>query len=134
MTQSGEVFFHNGKLRRFFSDAPEKAFVASSKTITSWPDGVRQLANDPGELLRTLRQVHGVSNLVIEGGSEINAIFLMADLVDELFLTLAPKIKLGSDVPTYAGGNPLPRTKLMDFRMESCVPIGDEVFLRYRRS
>ncbi|MFN3962547.1 MAG: dihydrofolate reductase family protein, partial [Fimbriimonadaceae bacterium] len=70
---------------------------------------------------------------LVEGGSEINAEFLRRDLVDELFLTLAPKIRLGRDLPTYAGGDPLPPGHLMNFDLLSCQPIENEVFLRYRR-
>ena len=67
------------------------------------------------------------------GGSELNAQLLKADVVDELFLTVAPKIKLGRDVPTYAGGEPLPREAILDFDLLESHVLGDEVFLRYRR-
>lgn len=85
------------------------------------------------EVLRILRQEHGVERLLCEGGSEVNAALLELDLVDEVFMTLAPKIKLGKDVPTMAGGHPLPRAGLLNFSLVSCQPEGDEVFLRYRR-
>ncbi|MEQ1934173.1 MAG: dihydrofolate reductase family protein, partial [Fimbriimonadaceae bacterium] len=137
LTQSGDVFYHEGKLRRFFSDAPELAFVAcpdSIGLIGPIRPIIKTLPADPSDLLKSLRQDHNVKRLVIEGGSEINAIFLNANLVDELFLTLAPKIKLGRTTPTYAGGEPLARADVMGFTVVYCEQIADEVFLRYRRA
>lgn len=122
---------------RFFTDEPEAAFIATTKG-TKVPDGLNVIECGTNQidwrsLLSTLRSKHGVQKLLIEGGSEINASLLHEDLVDELFLTVAPKVKLGRDVPTYAGGEPLPKDKLLKFRLLSCAQSGDEVFVRYRR-
>lgn len=87
---------------------------------------------DPNGLARELKR-RGINSLLILGGSETNALFLSADLVDELFLTLAPKIKLGRNMPTYAGGRPLDRQNLLKFRLVSSQQVGDEMYLRYRR-
>lgn len=84
------------------------------------------------EVMRRLRSL-GVERLYALGGSELNAELLGRDLVDELFLTVAPKVKLGRELPTYAGGEPLPRGGLMDFRLIESHIVGDEAFLRYRR-
>jgi len=84
------------------------------------------------ELLKRLREM-GVERLYVLGGSEINAELLSRDLVDELFLTVAPKVKLGWDTPTYAGGTALPREALLQFELLESHIIGHEVFLRYRR-
>jgi riboflavin biosynthesis pyrimidine reductase len=67
------------------------------------------------------------------GGSEINAQVLENNLVDELFMTLAPKIKLGRDVPTYADGNALPRHALQQYDLVEHHAVNNELFLRYRR-
>jgi hypothetical protein len=84
-------------------------------------------------LLYNLRQ-SGVRRLLLLGGSELNAQFFAADLVDELFLTLAPKIKLGRDVPTLADGEELPREAVQKYDLLSHEAIGNELFLRYRRN
>ena len=84
-------------------------------------------------LLADLRLNFGIERLLVEGGSEVNASFLSKDLVEELFLTIAPKIRLGRDLPTYAGGDPFPRGHMPAFELLSCQTIEDEVFLRYRR-
>ena len=71
--------------------------------------------------------------LLVEGGSELNASLLSQDLVDELFWTVSPKVKLGRDVPTYADGESLPREALLNFRLLGNETVGDEVYLRYHR-
>ena len=74
-----------------------------------------------------------VERLLIEGGSELNAALLALDLVDELFWTVAPNVKLGRGVPTYADGEPLPRGSLLSFEIVSVHQVVDELYLRYRR-
>ncbi|HXH62087.1 MAG TPA: dihydrofolate reductase family protein [Fimbriimonadaceae bacterium] len=123
---------------RFFTDAPERALVAVAAK-NAHKVGLNAIVCGEDEidwhvLLKKLRSEHGVQRLLVEGGSEINASLLAHDVVDELFLTIAPKIKLGRQLPTYAGGNPLPREDIKGFTLVSNVARGDEVFLRYRRN
>ena len=89
--------------------------------LTDWPT-----------LMKTLRE-KGVERLYVLGGSDLNGQLLGADLVDELFLTVAPKVRLGADLPTYAGGEALPRKGLLAFTLVESHVVEDEVFLRYRR-
>lgn len=117
-------------------DAP---YLANGEAIVvgppSLPDGARAtLIPGPVEwtsLLKTLRN-RGIGRLCVLGGSEINAGLLGADLVDEIFVTVAPKIGLGRGRPTYAGGEPLEVP--LGFTLVSERPSGDEVYLRYRRA
>lgn len=57
---------------------------------------------DPKELLRRLSS-KGYKNALIVGGSEINSLFLKSDLVDELYVTIEPKV-FGSGKPLFAEG------------------------------
>ena len=132
----------SGKLparRKFFGGAKGGAFVATTeKGAANIPDGATAIVAGSRtvsmpRLLKSLRQDHGVERLLVEGGSELNASLLQRDLVDELFLTVVPKVKLGRDVPTYAGGDPLSRDELLNFRLASNIAAGDEIFLRYVR-
>ncbi len=115
-----------------------KAYVACSENAQpEVSHGVEKLIAgkdkvDVVELLKKLRQM-GARHLFCLGGSELNAQLLGADLVDELFLTIAPKIKLGRELPTYAGGEPLPREQMLQFEIKESHVVDDEVFLRYRR-
>ncbi|HMS54095.1 MAG TPA: dihydrofolate reductase family protein [Fimbriimonadaceae bacterium] len=121
--------------KRFFSDAPERAFVLSPNGLTLASD-YRSGRGGEIDFVSALTDLvaKGIKTLLVEGGSELNASLLSLDLVDELFLTIAPKVKLGRETPTYAGGDPLPRSLVQQYRLISEKRIGDEVFLRYRRS
>lgn len=120
----------------FFTDAPDRAYVACPPSIQApWPNviAVGQNEVDLLELLGCLRSEFSVMRLLCEGGSELNAQLLALDAVDEIFLTIAPKIKLGRTMPTLAGGDPLPRRSLLEFDLLSCQPVASELFIRYRR-
>lgn len=115
-----------------------RAFVAcGADTSFSTPAGVERLecgkeGMDPARLLKRLAEM-GCRRLLCFGGSELNAQLLAKDLVDELFLTLAPKVKLGRGLPTYAGGEPLARERMLTFDLVEHHVVDSEVFLRYRR-
>ena len=115
-----------------------KGYVACSEKSQSKVDkGVARLiaGKDQVEMPQLLNKIRelGARYLFCLGGSELNAQLLAADLVDELFLTIAPRIKLGRDLPTYAGGEPLPRERMLRFALLESHVVEDEVFLRYRR-
>jgi predicted DsbA family dithiol-disulfide isomerase/riboflavin biosynthesis pyrimidine reductase len=131
VTRSGDLDYGS----RFFSVAPQKSIVVGPANLTP-PDPIRRLDLGLGwtEILRIFRQEFGIKTLLIEGGSELNASLLEVDVVDELFLTLAPKIKLGRTTPTYAGGEPLPRERIQQYRLVEEHRVEDEIFLRYRRA
>ena len=70
--------------------------------------------------------------LVAEGGGVLNAALMAADQVDEVRLTLVPRIFGGGASPTIADG-PV-ADALADaarFRLVSVRAVGDERFLRY---
>ena len=74
-----------------------------------------------------------LEKLLILGGSELNAQLIRANLVDELLMTIAPRVKLGRDVPTYADGEPLARESLQQYNLVESHTISNEIFIRYRR-
>jgi riboflavin biosynthesis pyrimidine reductase len=75
----------------------------------------------------------GIKKLNVLGGSVVNSQLIRAEVIDEIFLTIAPKIKLGEDVPTIADGEPLLRSEVKHFNLIEHHRIGSELFLRYRR-
>lgn len=135
-TTSGNVLAES----RFFSDEPQSAWVlcTAQSTLPPLPRGV-SVVRFPGERIdwkdavRHIREQMAVERLLVEGGSDLNGQMLGADLVDELFLTIAPKVKLGDGLPTYAGGEALPRERLQRYSLLEVHRVGDELFLRYRR-
>jgi riboflavin-specific deaminase-like protein len=63
---------------------------------------------DLAAALARLRSDLGVRSLLCEGGPHLNAELLRAGLVDELFLSLAPKLVGGADALTIVAGGALP--------------------------
>ena len=114
-------------------DVPDQSrFLTEGESHIAGPSGDLPFG-DLADLLGQLRH-RGIERLLILGGSEVNAQFLHAGLVDELFLTLAPKIKLGRDVPTYADGEALPRSLVQSYNLVEHHLVVNEIFARYRRA
>jgi riboflavin-specific deaminase-like protein len=82
--------------------------------------------------LATLREDYGIKRLVCEGGGTLLRALLVADLVDELHVTLCPRIFGGTKAPTLTGvaGEFLPRSTQL--RLTEMLPVGDECFTRWR--
>jgi riboflavin biosynthesis pyrimidine reductase len=57
-----------------------------------------------------------------------------ADLIDEWFLTLTPKVKGGRHIPTTVEGDGLPRERVVQMELMSVYENNGELYLRYRRA
>jgi riboflavin-specific deaminase-like protein len=80
-----------------------------------------------------LRQTWNVGRLLCEGGGELNDALLREGLVDELHLTICPKIFGGRDAPTIADGQGAGCLEgAQNFHLISSRRKGDELFLVYR--
>lgn len=91
---------------------------------------VTQVAtSDPRQMLAELHGEHGVRALLLEGGPSINAPFFEAELVDELFLTVAP-VLTGSAVPFPIIRGRLPQRQTL--HLLGALLDEDHLFLRYR--
>jgi riboflavin biosynthesis pyrimidine reductase len=80
--------------------------------------------------LRTLRERHGVQTLLCEGGPTLFGALLRERLVDELFLTLAPKLVGGASGPAVVSGPP-PEAPA-EAKLASVLERDGSLFLRYR--
>lgn len=87
---------------------------------------------DLESLLKTLRADHGVQRLLVEGGPSLNRALLDANLLDELFLTLAPKLLPGCGPQIILGDPQRPDDSAAGLRLLSVHAAEDELFLRYR--
>jgi 5-amino-6-(5-phosphoribosylamino)uracil reductase len=73
----------------------------------------------------------GVRTLLCEGGGDLAAELYDARAVDELYLTLVPRVLGGARAPTLAGGLGFGGDEIPDGRLTSLERIGDELYLRY---
>jgi riboflavin biosynthesis pyrimidine reductase len=83
-----------------------------------------------GEALRHLRQERGIRAVLSEGGPHLHAQMQADELVDDLFLTIAPKLS-GGGAPRILEG-PLPQ--VADLELAWLLEEEGELFARYRRA
>jgi riboflavin biosynthesis pyrimidine reductase len=93
--------------------------------VESGPEGWVDLVT----LLRSLRE-DGVRALLCEGGPHLHNQLWAAGLVDELFLTTAPRLT-GGDAPRILEGVPLPG--IAELELAWLLEQEGELFARYRR-
>jgi riboflavin biosynthesis pyrimidine reductase len=79
--------------------------------------------------LRVLASEYGVGKLLCEGGPTLMRALLTEQLVDELFLTLAPALAGGASGPTIVGAPPLPEP--LALRLLWLLRHDDALYLRY---
>lgn len=73
----------------------------------------------------------GHQTVLLEGGGEIVAGFLEADLLDELFVTVCPCLIGGRDAPTPVDGEGWTLSDRRRLELSSMERVGDELFLHY---
>ena len=89
---------------------------------------------DPGELtlttmMRRLRSGYDVRTLLCEGGPTLFGALLQADLVDELFVSLAPKLTGGGNAPSITSGPELADLRLL--HLIWVLELESALYLRY---
>ena len=82
--------------------------------------------------LRHLRRDHDVRSLLCEGGPTLFGALLQEGLVDELFLTLAPKLTGGGHGPPLSTGDEL--AELVSMKLRWLLERNDSLYLRYALS
>lgn len=113
-----------------------KASASKLKKLRAVADEVKVFGQTELDLRAALAWLHRewkVKRLVCEGGGELNDAMFRAGLVDELHLTLCPRIIGGRHAPTIADG--LGFQKLAgaaQLELQSTKRVGDELFLVYR--
>lgn len=112
-----------------------RAPAAARRRLRSLADAVKVCGQNEINFLKALRWLRSkwnVRRLLCEGGGELNAALFRAGLVDELHLTICPKIFGGRAAPTIADGpgtdNLASATRL---KLKSIKRVGDELYLVY---
>lgn len=138
VTESGDLPESN----RFFTDAPDRAYVLAPESLDreiaerlSRAATVLRFGRDRVDLAQALahiRTVCGIHTMLCEGGPTLLDALLRASLMDELFLTIAPSLKGGANVPTVVTGAGFPPGRFARVELRSLYRDGDELYLRYR--
>jgi riboflavin-specific deaminase-like protein len=115
----------------------ERAGAKRLNTLRGLADDVKICGKkeiDFCKALRWLAECRGVKRLLCEGGGELNDALFRAGLVDELHLTVCPKIFGGRHAPTISDGLGSPTlTRASALTLKSAKRHGDELFLVYGR-
>ncbi len=141
VSRSGTVNPHAEIFRHRFSPiiilTTQRASAVRLNQLRSLADEVRicgKMEIDFKKAFRWLRKKWGIRDLLCEGGGELNDALFRADLVDELHLTICPKIFGGRKAPTIAdGAGTLKLAAAIQLKLTSSKRIGDEVFLVFNR-
>lgn len=118
----------------FDGDEPRILIVGRSNPIQDGLPGTELLRApeerpEPGWVLDRLAE-RGIGSLLLEGGPHVNAAFLEAGLIDELYWTIGPHL-LGTDALRMI--EPVPREHApLPARLASVMRHDDELFVRYR--
>ncbi len=84
------------------------------------------------KLMNILHRDFGVKKLLCEGGPTINFALLKNHLLDEIYLTLCPKIFGGRNAPTLVEGEGFPLHLARRARLVSVEQVGEELFTHWR--
>jgi riboflavin biosynthesis pyrimidine reductase len=82
-------------------------------------------------LLGWMRDELGAGTVMCEGGGVLVAEMFAARAVDELYLTLVPRILGGAAAPTLVAGAGFGADEIPDAKLSAVDQVGDEIFLRY---
>lgn len=74
-----------------------------------------------------LKNIMGINNLLLEGGSIVNGYFQRANVIDELSLVVAPIIADGDDKPLFMDGI------ASDFKLKEIKQYDDVIWMNYKK-
>jgi riboflavin-specific deaminase-like protein len=117
-----------------FKEKDARIVVFTAGPAPALPETAEVVELDPGELtlttaLRHLRSEHGVQRLLCEGGPTLFGALLHEELIDELFLTIAPRLAGGGRGPTITSGPSL--AEPAELRIRWLLEREGSLFARY---
>jgi 5-amino-6-(5-phosphoribosylamino)uracil reductase len=140
LTRSGDLaataaFFTTGRSEKIVycptgSAEPTRSRLASLATVVDTGPGTDVDVASVAEDL----SARGVTRLMVEGGGTVLTQFLLADLVDELHLVVAPLFVGDSHAPRLAGDGSYPWNSHRRATLAGVRQIDDVVLLRYALS
>jgi 2,5-diamino-6-(ribosylamino)-4(3H)-pyrimidinone 5'-phosphate reductase len=117
-----------GRIVATVEDAPPERLERLRARAEVWTLG--RGAVDLRALCRRLKE-HGVERLLVEGGGELNWGFVRDDLVDEIYVTVAPALLGGRTAPTLLEGEGFSMREQRRLRLVSLESVDDEIYTRW---
>ena len=137
MTNSGDVPLETNLVRdprqKVLVLLPESAGQGAEKHVEHLAEirrvpGTTSGGIDVQRAMEILNSDYGIEVLLCEGGPTLNRTLIEADLVDEMFLTIAPML-VGEQKPGPSSTQSQERPRSLG--LISSQVIGDEIFARY---
>jgi riboflavin-specific deaminase-like protein len=120
-----------------FQDPEQRTviFTSSERSLEGTGPGTWVERLPAGELtllgaLQRLRSAHDVRSVLCEGGPNVLGGLLAEGAVDELFLTVAPRLAGGAEAPSIVEGPP--QADLVEMDLVWVLEAEGELFVRYR--
>lgn len=124
-------------MQKFLTDKRVKPlFFTSKKTVSKkFPCDVVQCKGriTPRFIVRELAK-RGVHTLLIEGGGDLIYQFFKAGLIDEMHVTLCPKLIGRRYAPTICDGEGFQNPEIRNLRLVSSRRVNGEIFLKYKKT
>jgi dihydrofolate reductase len=103
--RAGVVILGNSTFKTFPSPLPGRLHVILTRTLEgkqSVPGSIEYTSDPPQQIVASL-EARGYTEAVLTGGAQINALFLQAGLIDEIWLTVEPLV-FGKGINLFLGG------------------------------
>lgn len=131
--ESARMFHPNGAPALVFTTA--RITSDRLKILEKVADAVHIIGDEEVDfprIVEILARTYRVKHLLIEGGGQVNFAMFRAHLIDEVYLTLSPRIIGGRDVPTPVGGEGFNFIDLIELELLDHRVFNSEIFLHYR--
>mgnify|MGYP003969301067 FL=1 len=113
------------------STAIRPLFLTTNETPKDFPLPVIASSQEitPEWIVGELKE-RGIENLLIEGGGDLIYQFLEAGLIDDIYVTLCPKIIGDESCPDYIKGEGFRDEQKLE--LINCEQVENEIYLHYR--
>ncbi len=123
----------NDLLYLVLSSHPDDKLISA---LNNPPPGIKSCllpGNNLSELVAYFKK-NNLQKILVEGGPTVLASFLKENLIDEMFITIAPKVfGNNQNTKTMVEGYLFPPDKIPLFKLVSSKNIKSELYLRYSR-
>ncbi len=132
VSETARMFQRNGAPALVFTTERIPSYRLASLEQVAAVHQVGKTTVNFHRVIEILGELYQVKQLLIEGGGQVNFDLFEAGLIDEVYLTLCPKIIGGRDVTTSVEGDGFDFLDIVDLELLDHRAVGHEIFLHYR--